>query len=495
MKRLHALSVWCVLGIMAVASMSATGAEVEGAAPRSIVLSIYDTGFSLCNELRSVVVAKGENTLYFRPVPSRMDPASASLYLQAGADAPRVFEQQLRGVSDSLASLLREWQGHEVAVRFGGESVTGRILSVPREDVDAPLMLSGQEESIFALPLTDRIDSVRLARGENVSIEPVLQMRCVSEQDGPLNLRLVYTVDGINWSAFYRVILDEGGTEAFFNGGVSLENDSGGRFDRARVRLVETQKGGLPRPADIGSRDGGGGASAPAWRYAYGSEYPEFGRAVASAAAWKTFELPNPVTLAPGQIVHVSLLGSSKISASRFYVYDGVKLDRFDRNPRNDWNYGTAYHNVVDSYLEIANTEENGLGIELPRGLLTAYVQRPDGTVDVAGQGLIAGQESGGVIQVQLGPAKGLKGTRERTGYTEIVPLREYEETFEIRLENSSREEAEIRVVEHLYRWHRFEIVKADTEYVRAGERTIEFRPVIKPGGQRSIHYTVRYRW
>ena len=33
------------------------------------------------------------------------------------------------------------------------------------------------------------------------------------------------------------------------------------------------------------------------------------------------------------------------------------------------------------------------------------------------------------------------------------------EETFEIRLENNSEEDVEIRVAEHLYRWHDYDIV------------------------------------
>ena len=84
---------------------------------------------------------------------------------------------------------------------------------------------------------------------------------------------------------------------------------------------------------------------------------------------------------------------------------------------------------------------------------------------------------------------------RARTGYTEVTPLHEYEESFEIRIENQSERATEVRVVEHLYRWPDYEIVRADTEYNETGPQTIEFRPLVKPGGKRSVHYTVRYSW
>ena len=53
----------------------------------------------------------------------------------------------------------------------------------------------------------------------------------------------------------------------------------------------------------------------------------------------------------------------------------------------------------------------------------------------------------------------------------------------------------EIRVVERLYRWPDFEIVKADFEYREIGPQTIEFRPVIKAGGSLTLRYTVRFRY
>ncbi len=73
--------------------------------------------------------------------------------------------------------------------------------------------------------------------------------------------------------------------------------------------------------------------------------------------------------------------------------------------------------------------------------------------------------------------------------------MHEYEETFEIRLTNLGEEAALVRVVEHLYRGPEFEIVKADSEYTQTGPQTIEFRPELKPGARRALHYTVRYRW
>jgi hypothetical protein len=133
--------------------------------------------------------------------------------------------------------------------------------------------------------------------------------------------------------------------------------------------------------------------------------------------------------------------------------------------------------------------------VDLPTGRLRVLQQRADGSLDFLGEDSLAATPAEGIGHVRVGPARGLLGERERTGYSEVKPLHEYEESFEISLANDTAEDVEVRVVEHLYRWREYEIVKSDTEYDTAAPQTLEFRPALKAGGKRSIHYTVRYRW
>lgn len=488
----------CRLGLAGIGwsfllAVAAHGGEVDASAPRSTILSVYDTGSGLCSEMRSVTLASGENTIRFGAVPPEIDAASATLVTQAGEEPLAIHEQYVTDPSRDLPGLLAAFLGREVTLRSAGSAFTGVVLAVPDRAGARPLLLRGADGQTVAIPADQAVEQLVMPAGSAVRSGPVLHVRCDSVNEGPRNLRLSYATRGLSWQAFYDVILEPESSEALLVAKVAVENSSGGRFEKARVRLVETAKGGTARA--IGPGRGESAAVNQAGRYLYGAAEPEFERAAASAAAMRTFELPRPVSLQPGRTAYAQLFPPAKVQVRRFHVYDGVRLDRFDRNPRNDWNYGTASHNTVDSYIEVDNTAENGLGLAMPRGRLTAYLQRADGAVDVAGDGRVSMVESGGVVRVQVGPAPGLRGERERTGYSEIVPLREYEETFEIRLENTSPEDVEIRVVEHLYRWHQYEIVKADTEYVKSGDRTIEFRPLIKKGGRKSVHYTVRYRW
>lgn len=412
------------------AAVSVGAAELVGrvSAPQGLIVSIYDSGYALCQELRTFELTRGVNVFEIADVPERLNPATLVLVNPGRGETPDLLDCGWRAAGTS--------------------------------------------------PETAR---------------PRLRCRVDSRTEGPLRLRLLYGAEGLIWRANYVLLIREGEAVGALSVRAAVENKSGRDLENARVRLVETERGFFGAgDSPAGSTRGG---TAEGLRYLYGDVEPQLERSAASPAYSRVFEVPRMVSVSEGATVYVTMLERANAPVSRFYVYDGVKLDRFEKNPRNDWNYGTAYHPLVDSYLEIGPLSSGDQSVILPRGRLMAAVVRADETADVLGYGLVRPSSGAEVIRAQMGPARGLRGARERVSYTEITPFREYEEAFSIRLENDSSEDVEIRVVEHLYRWPVYEIVKADTEYTRTAPQTIEFRPTVKAGGRRVVNYTVRYRW
>lgn len=322
--------------------------------------------------------------------------------------------------------------------------------------------------------------------------QPTAELRWVlkSGGDGFANLRISYRADRLKWSSAHELLLDAASAKGRFSTRIGLDNQSGHAFSNARVRLAITERGGTARlPIEAGTA-----SNASPMRFAYGQGDAQPDRLVAGLTTVQTYEMPGEMTLPDATLKYTTWIESSKLAVRRFCVYDGVRFDRFQRNRQTDWNYGTTCHNVVDAYVEFDNDEPNGLGRALPPGRLR-LLQRTGDAVDFLGELLLPAIPEKGTAHARIGPARGLHGERERVGFTEIKPGREYEESFEIRLRNEGDEAATVRVVEHLYRGEDFEIVKADAEYRKVGAQTIEFAPDLKPGGQRSVHYTVRYRW
>ncbi|MEM7395067.1 MAG: hypothetical protein AAF492_22275, partial [Verrucomicrobiota bacterium] len=331
---------------------------------------------------------------------------------------------------------------------------------------------------------------------QHAALMPTLIWRVEAERAGPSQVRMAYRVNGLAWSGAYEFILADGGSRADLNGRLALENHSGGDFKNARVRLIRSEKGSKPALFGEPGAWPGGREEAPSdLRYSYGSETMTFERLVVGHTPLQTYDLKEPLSLRAGDEKYVRWCAADDLAVKTFHVYDGVKADRVARNLKSDWSFGTQYRTTVETHVEFENSEESGLGLPLPPGRVRLYRMGEEEALDLMGEAGLAATDVGESVHFRLGPSRGLKGKRERVGYREVKPFHEFEETFRILLENDSEQEAEIRVVEHLYRWHEFEIIKADAEFQSTGEQTIEFNVVLKAEGRREVNYTVRYRW
>lgn len=488
MRTAHILGLAVLVG--STVSLASLAQEGEASAPKGVSISAYDSGLALVSEMRSLTLAKGENSVRVRQLPARLDPFSVAFSSMGGA-AFELLDQRFENDLVSADRVFKRYLGRTVELVTAGGTQKGALVSAPSAEKGTgqePLVLKTDDGSLKMYRVDDVVSAVLFPQpGGALVPEPTLFWRLNAAQDGPQRFRLSYATEGLTWNVSYEAVLAENETEAFLAGRVGLSNRTGVRFDEAKIRLVSTEKGRLPSLA--------GAAASPAMRYVGGALEPTFEKAAAGSSALSTYELPAPVSLGNGETRFVQLLSAAKLPVSRVYVYDGVKFDRFQRNRRNDWNYGTEYTRAVETYLQFSNSVATGLGMDMPPGRLRLYRQKTEGMMELMGEDLMPPVKSGSMVQLLLGPAVGLIGERERVGYSEITPLHEYEESFEIRLENDSREDVEIRVREHLYRWNQYEIVKADADYQNTGVQAIEFAVALKPGGRRSIHYTVRYRW
>lgn len=495
MKKYYALAV-AVMVFAAVSPNSWSQSVKEASAPQGVTVSIYDTGLAMINEARRVSITSGENDILIRSLPVHMDPSSASYGTVARSAPFELLEQYVRYDLKDNTTLFNRMAGQPIILQSGETSREGLLLSGPLRSVDQSpdghLPVRSRDGKQLWLVGMDELSSVIFPFAkDDLATEPELTWKVRSRQEGPQNFRLAYRASDINWNATYEMVLDPAKPEADFNARVEINNQSGGRYENARVRLMLTEKG-MAKPIIPDSSDF---VVQSSLRYAYGSTEPGFERSVSSLAPIEVYELPRPITLESGSPTYVQLIQSSAMPVNKFYVYDGVRFDRFQRNRRTDWSFGTEYNSSVQAHVEFENVEKFGLGMNLPPGLCRLYQARADGAIDMIGEEMMLPMSKDGKGYLRVGPARGLSGERERTGYIEVKPHHVYEESFEIRLANSSDESVQIRVVEHLYRWSDYQVVRADAEYVETKPQMIEFLVDLKPGGRRSIHYTVRYNW
>jgi len=86
-----------------------------------------------------------------------------------------------------------------------------------------------------------------------------------------------------------------------------------------------------------------------------------------------------------------------------------------------------------------------------------------------------------------------MTGERSRTEFRSDYNARWIDESFEIKVRNHKTEPVEVRIVEHLYRWTSWDIVKNSDPFKKSDAQTIEFLVQIPRDGEKTVNYKVHY--
>ena len=233
----------------------------------------------------------------------------------------------------------------------------------------------------------------------------------------------------------------------------------------------------------------------------------EMDKAMAPTVSEKAFEeyhlytLSNLTTLRDRETKQVEFVRADGIKGKTIYVYDGVKIDRryvgWDSDSiRNNKEYGTQSNPKVWVMKEFKNTEDNHLGIPLPKGTMRFYRKDDDGQLEFVGENVIDHTPKDEKVRVYTGNAFDLVGERRRTDFKADYNQEWMDESFEIKIRNhKEKDTVEFRVVEHLYRWTNWEIAEKSNDFEKTDSQTIEFRVEVPPGEERVITYKVHYNW
>lgn len=460
--------------------------------PRSVALTIQDNGNAHISETQDVAPRGPDGQLRVAPLPETLWPASVTaIPLERGETLDILAQRFAYDLLDD-ASLFRAFRGTAITCRKGADSFAGRLVSLPDFSSASPsLVLTVDGQPARLVPDLKNLDSVEFPDRADLARVPTLVWQAASGQTDPASVQLNYAAGGLSWTAFHEAVLADNARSIALSTRVLLKNQTVRDFSNARIRLALTEKGlfaplvpepGSPRAAQASilrfSADG------KTW-------IPE--RMAASAAIVATYDLPKPVTLPANDEILAGLAATPSLAVETRHVYDGVRFDRYQRNRRTDWNLGTESSPGVETRLSFTCPK----AAPLPPGEFRLLKGQADQSLEWMGTAWLPALQPGESTTLALGPATGLSGRRIRTGFSEVVPLKASEESFEISLENQTATEQVITVIEHLYRGETHEITAASAEHspVDNDPNAIQFRIPVKAGTQQSFTYTVRYTW
>ncbi|MEI8154879.1 MAG: hypothetical protein WCG92_25365, partial [Hyphomicrobiales bacterium] len=322
---------------------------------------------------------------------------------------------------------------------------------------------------------------------------PRLEWYIGSEVEAKTEAEIGYITGGLSWEASYNVVAPEKGNEVEFIGWITMDNKCGRDFSDAQIKLLagdvnrvgpqyDTREWARPRMMAMQASMG-----APQVEEKSFDEY-------------HLYTLTRPVKLRDDETKQVEFVRASGVQSQIVYVYDGVKTD-WDRyrghggaNLSDNSELGVQSSTTLKIVREFMNSQKNNLGIPLPRGKIRFY--RADGAnLEFTGENLIGHTPKDELVKVYTGEAFDLLGERKRTDFKADHDNQWVSETFEIVLRNHKKESANIRVVEHLYRWNNWQIKDNNAEFVKIDSDEIQFRVDVPAESERKLNYTVVYTW
>jgi hypothetical protein len=324
--------------------------------------------------------------------------------------------------------------------------------------------------------------------GDDTVLKPTMNWLLETDKPGKFDAEVGYVTGGFNWHADYNLVSPEKGDVVDLVGWITLQNDSGKTFENAKIKLMAGDVNKI-QPQDQ-------------FRYFAASEALEQrAQKMAPVVTEKAFDefhlydIGRATTLHDRETKQVEFVKAVSMYAPTIYVYDGASGYRFSGGRNTDQNYGNNGNKKVMVMREFVNAETNQLGVALPKGRLRFYRRDTDNQLQFVGENEIDHTPRNETVRVTTGNSFDLVGERKATNFKVDSGDKWIDETFEIKLRNHKKEQVEIRVVEHLYRWSNWDITAKSNAFVKTDAQTIEFRVQVQPDEEKTVTYTVHYSW
>ena len=419
-------------------------------------VTVYNDNLALVKEKRELDLKAGVNNIEYTDVASRIDPTSV-MFEDTKNKNTTVLEQNYEYDLVSSDKLLEKFLDKEITVTdTDGNEYTGTLLSH-----DGGVVLKLEDGTVVTL---SEISKVEYPDSADLLTKPTLVWQIYSPVGGTRDVLTSYLTSGMSWHANYIVKANADDTAADIKGWVTINNNAGTTFEDAKLKLVAGDVNQVSSNQVIKES-------------AFTGAYPEAEDTVGGGFAEESFfeyhlyTLERPATLKNNQIKQLSLLSAYSVPVEKKLIFDGANSDK------------------VKVVMNLNNSEENGLGMPLPAGVVRVYKADSEGQLQFLGEDSIDHTPKDEEFEVNVGNSFDVTGTRTQTNYKRIND-NVRQQSYEIELKNHKDEAQEVTVVEHFY--GDWEITSNSDEYEKTDASTAKWKVTVPANGAKKVSYTVR---
>lgn len=447
-------------------------ANKSWAETRSLSVTVYNHGQVLVNEVRSMQLPQGTGLVEFSGVAETVDAPTLQVRSRTAAKEFSVLDMNYEYDLINVQNLLDRYVGEMLQV----------ILPDPHDReatvVRTATLLSNNDRPIFEVDgqiYVGSYESIFLAEIPK-GLRPRPTLVWLVNNNGPetQDIEVSYLADDMGWTADYVLKVDRDNEQAALSGWVTLDNQTGMAFDNASLKLVAGEVN-VVRPEPVKMRRDMVMAAPMAAESMQQEEFFEY----------HLYSLPRSVDIANRQTKQVSLLQAPQMRLDKKLV------SRFAQYPHPG--QGSIKQNV-EVFLVFKNSQDNGLGLPLPKGVVRAYQESSDGSTLFIGEDRIEHTPRDADVELKMGQAFDVKIERRMLAHEKIGKnLLRY--TWEILVRNSKDEAQRVFLEETLQGDWR--ITESSQKYEQLDARHVRFALDVPPSSQQDqfvLTYSVETR-
>jgi hypothetical protein len=290
-------------------------------------------------------------------------------------------------------------------------------------------------------------------------------------------LEASYITEEISWRSDYVLVVSDDNTKADLNGWVTITNNSGASYRNAELKLVA---GDARR-----ERGEGRGQARPDIAMLAKAALTEFQEE--PFFEYHLYTLQRKTTIKDSQTKQIALL-----SAAGFGVKKELLLNGQQHHFRTYNTPGEPIREKVGVYITFRNSEANGLGIPLPKGIIRVYKTDRSGSQQFIGENRIDHTPKDEELKVNVGNAFDMVAERRLVDYKQVAK-RVFEYAYEIRVRNH-KEEAEIVFVNEPFGGD-WEMISSSLPAEKTAAFAARFVLLVQKGGEAVLNYRVRIKY
>jgi hypothetical protein len=446
-------------------------ADTESGLVNESYVTVYNQNLALIKEGRELDLAQGYNQVKYQDVPSQINPSSV-IFEDTKYDDTEVIEQTYEFDLVSQQKLLEKYVDEEIKVfsnvESGVKEYKGKLLSY----LDGIMLDTGG--GIVSVKDIQSIEFSKLPEG--LITKPTLVWSVFASTAGKRNVLTTYLTGGLTWKVDYIAYVNADDTFVDLKGWTTINNTSGTSYPNATLKLVagdvnvvqsrsqnQYYEEDYAMPMMEKSMTGGGFAEESFFEY-------------------HLYTLGRKTNLKDKQQKQISLLNAKNVSVKKEFVYEANK----------SWD-------KVRVMLGTENSEDKGLGMPLPKGIIRVYKQDSQGHLQFIGEDQIDHTPKDEDIEIFLGNAFDIaveKSTQEssRSGNLLNIGGRCDYQDIEVEIRNHKDEAIEVKVIES-YWGPSVEISDDNYDVEKEDEYTYIFRVPVEADGENTLKYTVRQCW